>query len=105
MKTSKHTATPWRADVWEYDLATPKRREHVIVTNDHLIANVGGDVLGSMMYTLPAEEHEANAAYIVRCVNSHAALVEALRAVCADTLTKQEILDKCSAELAEAGEA
>ena len=68
-----HTPTPWRA-VEEMDGDTLMLRVKGV---DQEMASVYGEVVQGIW----AEETRANAAYIVRCVNSHKALVEALRSV------------------------
>jgi len=63
---TEHTATPW-----EMDKAHPDGIAIYGEADGRQIALVNDDV----------DEVDANAAFIVRAANSHAALVEALRAV------------------------
>lgn len=68
MAETEHTPTPWRLGRRSaYDALT------VIETADDYIADCT-DMIGS-------ERDEANAAYIVKAVNSYAAMVEALHAL------------------------
>jgi hypothetical protein len=64
-ETHTHTPTPWRRDNQDFN----SHSSIGILSDDGPIANV-----------IPlAYQHEANAAFIVRAVNSHARLVEALK--------------------------
>ena len=84
MNTAKHTATPWRAKEGSF------------------ISIVDAD--GKMVCRVPWGEMDWRHTVIISCVNSHAALVEALRAVreISDDGVVQAIT---RAALAEAGEA
>lgn len=60
---TKHTPTPWQIDV---------KGEGAITGKD-------GQLIGRLNNTERNEERDANAAFIVRCVNAHDELVEALQ--------------------------
>lgn len=59
-----HTSTPWSVNQWSTD-------------ETRLYFGVRGDA--GLGCTFRGADAEANAAHIVRCVNNHDALVEALR--------------------------
>ena len=89
---SKHTPTPWVLNT----------------TGDRsIVTSSGGDF--AVLHTCwpgNVDEREANAAFIVLAVNSHAALVEALTALHAHLfgptpdMPRHEIDDRCRAALA-----
>ena len=90
MNTAKHTATPWRAKEGSF------------------ISIVDAD--GKMVCRVPWGEMDWRHTVIISCVNSHAALVEALRAcvaLLADDVSDEQNAALYAAEkaLAEAGEA
>jgi hypothetical protein len=73
--TPTHTPTPWRVVPTTVKGAGTKRRDIVTDSGEFSPAFVAGDV----------DEHDAE--LIVRAVNSHAALVEALRDMLNDAET------------------
>ena len=73
-----HTPTPWNMKIWDYSLATPPRKELNIENNASLIATLQCDFVGDNPFIIPMAEAEANAAFIVRCCNSHDQLVNLL---------------------------
>lgn len=77
--THDQTKTPWKVEVWNYAHATPPRKELNIQTVTNLLATLQCDYSGDNPYTIPQAEAEANAAFIVRAVNSHDELLEATK--------------------------
>jgi len=65
---TEHTPTPWRVQAGSGN----SEEAFTITTSDRVIASVAGEGYAN---------RQANAAFIVRAANSHAALVAALRAV------------------------
>lgn len=63
----KHTPTPWKVT---HQIATDGTND--IVADGKFIAHLGGNLNGD-------SEHEANAEFIVLAVNSHEALLKALK--------------------------
>lgn len=104
--SNEHTPTPWRADITAHRTIDGTSCVAFIVSEKTNIA----DVCNS--YNISTEEAVANAAFIVRACNSHAALVAALEgfdnfawtAVTADCdesrLYLQQLIDKARAALA-----
>lgn len=70
MSQAAHTPTPWYADRLEHVVSVraslPDDGEFTVFTTEYSSAD-------------DPQLNDANAAHIVRCVNSHSALVEALR--------------------------
>lgn len=66
---SKHTPTPWNAE----ELQSPERGHRISIHN----ANTG-DYVAQVNFAADPQA-KANAAHIVRCVNLHDALVDALK--------------------------
>ena len=80
---SNHTPTPWNYKVAIMPNGIEKSFDCAIVDGDgHIIAETFGKVAynrGTMKGAYLERPAPANAAHIVRCVNSHDQLVEALR--------------------------
>ena len=72
MKTQKHTPTPWKLDKWG------------------LIQGDNTDIANTNDTWVDEGVAEANAAYIVKAVNSHEALLKALKNMREDWLTSFE---------------
>ena len=77
MKTTQHTPGPWKFAVWDYDHASPPRKELNIESSSLLLATLQCDHAGSNPYTVPKEEAEANA----RLIAAAPELLEALEGV------------------------
>jgi len=97
MAQAAHTPTPWKF-------------EDEYVRADALNGDEGGNIVADV-YTRPSHSHspemEANAAFIVRAVNAHDALVEALEIMVGSYEDRQcwpgkkdVLLDKMNAVLA-----
>lgn len=82
----KHTPTPWKAI--EHENKNAFEGNIVITPNDM------NDAVCTVWTCDTEEETQANAAFIVRACNSHAALVEAL----------EDLFNCCMAEIDEDGE-
>jgi hypothetical protein len=74
MSTAKHTPTPWA--IWTEEKA---RRDDVYIVGNPTGELGGTRHLAYMVDTWTRQQTTANAAFIVRAVNSHAALVNALK--------------------------
>ena len=59
---TKHTPTPWR-----------------VIKNGRIVWHKGGDIGEIVVRSGNYDEAQANAEHIVKCVNSHDALIEALK--------------------------
>ena len=77
-KTQTHTPTPWKL---EYDGSIRRQSDNVLLMR-----------LPPSNADLSHEQNKANAAFIVRAVNAHEALIEALD-YCLDRLSNREQLD------------
>lgn len=101
---AKHTATPWNYsasgsnmhDNYSQDFAIFRKEDSGVT----LVAGVFGDVIGGH------EAAKANAAHIVRCVNAHDDLVNALTGLLSESPNQTKAGDAARAALARAkGEA
>ena len=93
--TQKHTPTPWQFSV-------NKAGKGYIVPS----GQIRGPIAEMLAWKGSEVEDEANAAYIVRCVNSHAALVEALETeACFHPHDRECLCARCKALAAVKGEA
>jgi hypothetical protein len=77
--TAKHTPTPWKAT----HIGEGEYRKEIVID----VATCG-----QIAEVLDAGNGQANAAYIVRAVNSHADLLEALKAVEVDCMDRGDSL-------------
>ena len=78
-KTAKHTPTPWIAKLGEYNFTGPENGRAIMdSTNGIRICDVDSKANQKRNdYKCADPERDANAAFIVKAVNSHEALVEA----------------------------
>jgi hypothetical protein len=90
--TQKHTETPWTLGKGTVRI---RNAENVLVAECYTTGN-------SIRYP-GKEEREANAEFIVRACNSHAKLVEALKAIAGNSGC-QDTKDIANAALSELGE-
>jgi hypothetical protein len=67
MSNAKHTPTPWK-------IGTDSEGHQPMVYSER-----GHEILICSLYSRSVAEAQANAAHIVKCVNGHEALVEALK--------------------------
>lgn len=83
MKT-EHTPTPWKYEYVDRNravISAPKGANHVYCLFGEFVGPPDFEKQTQLVTcTISHQEAEANAAFIVRAVNSHAALVEALEA-------------------------
>lgn len=83
----KNTALPWK-------IGSKIAGKHISKCIDHIVIEQSGDTPKYVACTLgynSTEERDANAALIVRAVNSHEALVEACKSVL-DLLSKTAVI-------------
>lgn len=76
--TAKHTQGQLKAEIWDYPLATPPRRDLVVVGEKYLLAVVAWDQKTPNPYTVPQEEAFANAHLFAAAPNMKTALVALL---------------------------
>lgn len=74
MSNTKHTPTPWHMSVEE-----KSRRDDVYIVGNPTGALGGARQLAYMVDTWTGASTEANAAFIVRAVNSHDQLVDVVK--------------------------
>ena len=81
----KHDPTPWRVEKNLYGMA------NIIETDGRQIAACAAECPSSDL-DADAAQDEANAAYIVECVNAHERLVAEVKRLRADNIWKNEVL-------------